>query len=422
MLSFHPSFLSHLEKTGKELRNVTGRLKNNDEVLEKNKQKILDFDRYLNLNDYSANRRYKYLTRIQWFGEFLDKPFEDATKREIEEMVLKVKDKDVAQPTKNDYKVLLKRFYKWVNDGEYPECIKWLNTSSKSQARKIPEELLTEEDVEMMIKSCKNARNKAFISLLWESGARIGELIDITIGSLEDHEHGFQVTINGKTGYRHLILISSVPHLRSWINSHPRGDDKDAPLWVNIGTRNHGEQAKYRALRKVLDKVAERAGIEKPVNPHHFRHSRATYLASRFTEAQMNEWFGWVQGSDVPGHYVHMSGRDISGTYARLHGKEEKENKRRSKLAPEECPRCGKSVPPDAEYCYKCGMAMSVEAAQQIEEDEEEVAEKFSEAAEEEPEMMKDMQDFMEMIKMVKSDDNLWESLQQLVKEKRKSG
>ncbi|MFW6048502.1 MAG: tyrosine-type recombinase/integrase [Candidatus Natronoplasma sp.] len=414
--------MSHLEKTGNELINVTERLKNNDKVLEENKQKILDFDRYLRLNDYSANRRYKYLTRIQWFAEFLDKPFEETERREIEDMVFKVKDKDVAQATKNDYKVLLKRFYKWVNGGEYPECIKWLNTSSKAKARKIPEELLTEEDVTKLIKSCENARNRAFISLLWESGARIGELIDITIGSLEDHKHGLQVTINGKTGYRHLILISSVPHLRSWINSHPMGDDKDAPLWVNIGTRNHGEQARYRALRKVLDKVAANAGIDKPVNPHHFRHSRATYLASRFTEAQMNEWFGWVQGSDVPAHYVHMSGRDISGTYARLHGKEEKENERQSKLAPKECPRCGNSVPPDGEYCYKCGMALSLEAARDIEEDEAQAAEVFSEAAQEDPDMLKDMQDFMQMIKVIRSDNELMENLQQLVKEKKGSG
>ncbi|KXA90543.1 hypothetical protein AKJ40_01415 [candidate division MSBL1 archaeon SCGC-AAA259M10] len=50
----------------------------------------------------------------------------------------------------------------------------------------------------------------------------------------------------------------------------------------------------------MLNRVAEKADIDKPVNPHHFRHSRATFLANRLTESQMCEWFGWVQGSDRP--------------------------------------------------------------------------------------------------------------------------
>ena len=34
-------------------------------------------------------------------------------------------------------------------------------------------------------------------------------------------------------------------------------------------------------------------------------------MANYLTEAQMNVYFGWTQGSDMPGVYVHLSGRDI---------------------------------------------------------------------------------------------------------------
>ncbi|WP_394344768.1 hypothetical protein [Salinigranum halophilum] len=54
------------------------------------------------------------------------------------------------------------------------------------------------------------------------------------------------------------------------------------------------------------------------MNPHHFRHSRATHLANWLTEAQLCEWFGWVQGSNVPARYVHLSGRDIDNAYLAL--------------------------------------------------------------------------------------------------------
>lgn len=39
----------------------------------------------------------------------------------------------------------------------------------------------------------------------------------------------------------------------------------------------------------------------------------------------MCEWFGWVQESDRPRDYVHMSGRNIDADYARLHGIEDEE-------------------------------------------------------------------------------------------------
>jgi len=102
---------------------------------------------------------------------------------------------------------------------------------------------------------------------------------------------------------------------------------------------------KYRAIRKTLSEIFKRAGVDKPSNPHHFRHSRATFLASKFTESQLCEWFGWVQGSDRPATYVHMSGRDIDADYARLHGIEDEGNPKESKLSPRDCPRCGEERP-----------------------------------------------------------------------------
>ncbi|KXB03092.1 hypothetical protein AKJ45_02560 [candidate division MSBL1 archaeon SCGC-AAA261F19] len=191
--------------------------------------------------------------------------------------------------------------------------------------------------------------------------------MDLMIGDLEDHKHGKKVVIKGKTGARRIPLISSVPHLQAWINNHPRGGDKDAPLWVNIGTRNVGEKMQYRAMTKALRQIGGRAGVDKPLNPHHFRHSRATYLASRFTEAQMCEWFGWVQGSDMPAKYVHLSGRDIDADYARLHGIEDGERPEKTKLAPVNCPRCGGMNDPKAKFCNRCGQALTREAFEGVE-------------------------------------------------------
>ncbi|MFW6083169.1 MAG: tyrosine-type recombinase/integrase [Thermoplasmatota archaeon] len=388
-----------LNMSNKSIEKAKENLKNNDDLIEENKEAILGFDRELELNDFSKARRYKYLTRLPKMGAKLDKPFKETEREDIERIILWIKRRtDINSTTKNDYKILLKRFYRWIGEGKYPECIEWLEINDKNNNDKLPEEMLTEEDIEELIDNALNPRDKALISILWETGARIGELIDLTVGSIEDHKHGFKVVVDGKTGSRRLPLIGSVPYINQWLEEHPKLEEhpdsknKEAPLWVNIGKGSNtdiGDEMSYRAIRKMLKSVKNRSDVDKPVNPHQFRHSRATYLASRFTEAQMCEFFGWVQGSSVPGRYTHLSGRDIDNAYNKLYGIEEEEDHKEAKLTPKECPRCNEKNPPKAKYCNRCGMALTIEASQQIEEDTLDATQNIEKFKEEIPDLKK---------------------------------
>ena len=75
----------------------------------------------------------------------------------------------------------------------------------------------------------------------------------------------------------------------------------------------------------MLKSVAQNAGIDKPINPHHFRHSRATDLAKKLTEAQLCQYMGWIQSSKEAATYVHLSGRDMDKAILTLHGLAEEE-------------------------------------------------------------------------------------------------
>lgn len=371
-----------------------GNIQKSKDILEENKKSLLEFDRELELNDYSVARRYKYLVQLPQIAKQLEIPFRKATREDIEDIVLWIKRRDdLADITKNDYKKLLKRFYKWLNEGKYPESISWLKVNHNDKNNKLPEQMLDEDDIEELIDNALNPRDKALISILWETGARIGELIDLTVGSIEDRKHGLKIVVDGKTGSRRVPLIESVPYLNKWLEEHPNRDKKESPLWVNIGEVNLGEKMNYPAIRKMLKSVKRRSKVDKPVNPHNFRHSRATYLANRFTEAQLCEWFGWVQGSDVPYKYVHLSGRDIDNSYDRLHGIVDEENQEESKLTPKDCPRCQEKNPPKARYCNRCGMALSLEAAQKMEQSSSKLSAGFLELSKENPELLDLLED-----------------------------
>lgn len=77
----------------------------------------------------------------------------------------------------------------------------------------------------------------------------IGELIDVTVGDIEDRKHGEKIVIEGKTGARRLPLVESLPHINAWLSKHPN-PEKDAPLWCKIQQGDPDESLGYRYIRE----------------------------------------------------------------------------------------------------------------------------------------------------------------------------
>jgi hypothetical protein len=120
-------------------------------------------------------------------------------------------------------------------------------------------------------------------------------------------------------------------------------------------------------VRTILEVVARRASVTKAVNPHNFRHSRATHLAQHLTEAQMNEFFGWVQGSDMPSTYVHLSGRDMDRALLKINNVvPDSEAQRETEFTSRRCPRCDLDNPPANMFCSRCGMVLDEREARQM--------------------------------------------------------
>lgn len=208
-----------------------------------------------------------------------------------------------------------------------------------------------------------NARDKALISVLYESGTWIEELLSLKLNNVNFDASGVIIQVYGKTDSRRIRIIESERYLRNCLQDNTAEGEK-VPLWVKV-EQYQGEysKVKYDTIRTMLKKKAEKAGInQSKVFPHHFRHSRATELANDLTEAQMCEYFGWVQGSDQHATYVHLSGRDIDKEILHLHGIETNYSEEGK---PKRCHVCGKiNHPPSKNFCRNCIRPLSREAAE----------------------------------------------------------
>jgi integrase len=157
-----------------------------------------------------------------------------------------------------------------------------------------------------MLAESRRLEDTAFALVLWESGARIGELLNLQRKRVSFDHLGAVLLVEGKTGMRRLRLIEAAPVLDEWISC--RSYKPEERIFPNT----------YRAYTKRLQVLAHRASIGKRIYPHLFRHSRATYLASYLTEVQLCVFMGWTIGSTMARIYVHLSGADLDAALTRV--------------------------------------------------------------------------------------------------------
>jgi len=352
-------------KSGMNYESALKRILNCKDICQSNKKKIKEFSEYLLAEGLTKTRVEFYLRRLYKIAKFFGKKkFERARKEDIIKFLSKIEKKNYSEWTKHGFKVTLKKFFRWLRGTEeYPEEVKWIKTTVKNSKKKLPDELLTEEEVRKVAEAATHPRDRAFVLVLYESGCRIGELLSLRLRNVQFDKYGAVLLVNGKTGKRRVRIIASASDLTAWINNHPLKDNPDAPLWVQKKKGKNGfEPLHYEAARLLLKRLFEKAGVKKRFNPHIFRHSRATHLAKFLTEAQMKEYFGWVQDSRMAAIYVHLSGRDVDSALLKLHGfetEEKKEEKFKAKI----CPRCKEKNSPLAKFCSKCGLALDIKLA-----------------------------------------------------------
>lgn len=285
-----------------------------------------------------------------------DKSFKDIELVDIEKAMAIIDNNGVKPQTKRSYGTAMRLFLLYLGKDELANQISVV----VDRKRKLPEDLLTLEDIEKMIDAANQTRDKALIATLYETGARIGEIMQMRFKDVAFDENGGTLVLqNSKTTPRRIRIVWAVAHLRQWTLAHPTKQGND-PLWARLD-KTQG-QLDYSGAWAIIHRIVKRSGIEKRVHPHIFRHSRATHLAQHLTEQELKTYLGWTPDSGMAGIYVHLTGKDIDPSILRMYGIDQGPAPS-DILKPRKCPRCGEFQDAKAAYCMRCGFALTKEAA-----------------------------------------------------------
>ncbi|MCK4252678.1 tyrosine-type recombinase/integrase [candidate division WOR-3 bacterium] len=331
---------------------------------------VLTFEEYtktLQLNGLKESTIKTKIWNVYALFKYLDqKDANDVIKDDIEGYILHRRETRKPKTVHNDI-IDIRLFFNWLKpDNDFFTVIK-----SRSPKNQLPvSELLLQDDVKVLLASCQTQRDRALISVLWDSAARVSEILDLNIGKVQFDKYGATVIVNGKTGMRKLRLINSVPDLQIWLNQHPERDNHNAPLFVTLRKKgNTYPRLNVRTIQNKLKTIAKDAGIKKNIHPHAFRHGRLTDLVKQgFKEMELRIIAGWGADSSMPATYIHLSGDDVDKKQLQIAGfKDDETEAIQDDIKPVECPRCRTKNPHDAKYCSTCSMVLDAETAVQLE-------------------------------------------------------
>jgi integrase/recombinase XerD len=162
---------------------------------------------------------------------------------------------------------------------------------STNQGMTFKPEPLTEAEAARLVDAISGdgpiaARNRALVSMLWRSGLRITELLALKPSDV-DLAAGTVRVLNGKGGEDRVSTIDwrCIGHVRYWEGVRRElGLNGRQRLFCSIGkgeTRRPGRPMHPSYVRRLLPKLAARAGIEKRCHPHGMRHTFSNELLDR---------------------------------------------------------------------------------------------------------------------------------------------
>ncbi|HJX49878.1 MAG TPA: site-specific integrase [Candidatus Nanoarchaeia archaeon] len=262
----------------------------------------------------SEQRQLKYLDLLKIPLTFFNKPTSKLTLKDIEsfekalssDKLKTFKGTGYNHNTKVDIRRVIKIYLKWKL-GDTEKFRKMTDWFDMGQIKKTPD-YLSEEEITQLYKGCKNNSERFLIAVLFDVGCRAEEFHNIRYEDIQlptKDENFVKITLKeeySKTTGRVVSLFwkNSLEAVKDFIKERERdGVKSNEPIFNN----NYDNTSQF--IKRLGKKI-----LNKSIHYHLFRHSSATYYASKLNRQQLCYRYGWRFSSTMPDIYISRSGME----------------------------------------------------------------------------------------------------------------
>ena len=285
---------------------------------------IKAYENYLTkVKKASANTISSYLRDIRQFAEWLDVDVLEANQLNISQYLQFMERDGRSAATISRTLASLKNFYAYLVSSGFCEKTPVTDIRVDRGEKKLPQ-ILTGREIELLLSQpvcvdAKGYRDKAMLEVMYATGMRVSELIDLDLSDVNLDQGVIKCTTSKKTRVVPLYpaaLRALTIYIRDIRESMLASDDEPA-LFVNI----NGSRMSRQGFWKLLKHYQEAAHIDKEITPHTLRHSFAVHLLENGVDlGSLQELMGHCDISSTQ-MYTHMINQKLKSVYEKCHPK-----------------------------------------------------------------------------------------------------
>lgn len=287
---------------------------------------IEQFKSYLtNEKKASSNTLVSYLRDVNQFEKYLARSSSPSlvsvTFDEVQEYVKWMKKNGKSVATMSRCVASLKSFYNYLMSKGLVEANPAVHIEMDKQSRKLPE-ILTSREVELFLDQAdgndvKGIRDKAMLELLYATGIRVTELIDLDLSDV--NLSAGVIRCRGKDKERlipmYSVAIKAISEYLERVRPNMIADPDEQAFFVNIS----GTRMSRQGFWKIVKSYQQKAGIEKEITPHTLRHSFAAHLLENGADLRsIQEMLGHADISSTQ-VYAKIVKKQLKDVYNRAH-------------------------------------------------------------------------------------------------------
>lgn len=264
--------------------------------------------------NYSDNTVSAYINDLNKYEEFLKKNILESDAEDLEKYLKYI---GGMQSTTVAHKITAIKSYFNYN---IKRGIVKSNPANKVSRPKLAKHLpayLTEEEVSKLldveIKSPYDFRNKTILELLYSSGIRISELVNIKTPNYDSEE--CLIRIMGKGSKERIIPLGdyAINIMNDYMNNYRPLINKKFTDYIFIN--NRGDRISRQFIFKVIKKEALKKGIKKEISPHTLRHTFATHLLKNGADLRIIQELLGHENISTTQIYTHVTNNKLKSDY-----------------------------------------------------------------------------------------------------------
>ena len=184
-------------------------------------------------------------------------------------------------------------------------------------------DVLSLEEIDKMIaqidmSKSESHRNRAIIEMLYGSGLRVSELVNLRLSDIYLQEGYMRIT--GKGSKQRLVPISPVAAewFVYWMQDRGLLDIKAEATDIAFVNR-YGRQLTRAMIFTIIKTLARAAGIQKTISPHTLRHSFATHLLQNGADLRIIQQLLGHESISTTEIYTHVDIHDLREAVLKYH-------------------------------------------------------------------------------------------------------